>query len=161
MEVAMLSRAVRRAWALIPIVTVSAAVAPVQAQAPALQSQDLNTAGFVAELTEARRSEGVLSLKIRIKNNGAKPERLNIYKDRNSADFYVQAESKKYFMLTDTEKVPLTAAWDGMGYLHPQVAPGASYTWWAKYPAPPASVKKFSFYWPLGAPFDDVPITDK
>jgi hypothetical protein len=160
MEVAMLSRAVRCALSVVPIL-VFAALVPAFAQAPAIQSQDLNAAGFVAELTEARRSEGVLSLKIRVKNTGAKAERLQIYKDRNADAFYVQAESKKYFMLTDTEKVPLTAAWDGFGYLQPQVAPGASYTWWAKYPAPPASVKKFSFYWPLGAPFDDVPITDK
>jgi len=131
------------------------------AQSPAIQSQDLNQPGFVAEMTEARRGEGVLSLKIRLKNTGAKPDRIQIYKDRNSATFYVQAESKKYFMLTDSEKVPLTPAWDGFGKLAPEVAPGASYTWWAKYPAPPANVKKLSFYWPLGAPFDDVPITDK
>jgi hypothetical protein len=156
----MLSKALRYSSSAVPILVLSA-WAPALAQAPVIQSQDTNTAGFVAEITEARRSEGVLSLKIRLKNTGAKAERIPIYKDRNSDAFYVQAESKKYFMLTDTEKVPLTAAWDGFGSLSPQVAPGAGYTWWAKYPAPPASVKKFSFYWPLGAPFDDVPITDK
>jgi hypothetical protein len=143
------------------LILASAWAAPALAQAPAIQSQEVNQAGFVAEITEARRSEGILSLKIRLKNTGAKAERIPICKDRNADAFYVQAESKKYFMLTDTEKVPLTAAWDGFGSLSPQVAPGASYTWWAKYPAPPASVKKISFYWPLGAPFDDVPITDR
>jgi hypothetical protein len=146
---------------MVPVLVLSAWAAPASAQSPAIQSQDLNAPGFVGELTEARRSEGVLSLKIRLKNTGAKAERIPIYKNRNATAFYVQAESKKYFMLTDTEKVPLTAAWDGMGSLSPEVAPGASYTWWAKYPAPPAGVKKLSFYWPLGAPFDDVPITDK
>ena len=139
----------------------SMCVAPSFAQAPAIQTQDLNKPGFVGELTEAKRSDGVLSLKIRLKNTGATPERIAIYESRNSNAYYVQAESKKYFMLTDSEKVPLTPAWDGFGTLNPQVQPGAVYTWWAKYPAPPANVKKFNFYWPLGAPFDDVPITDK
>ena len=157
----MQSRTGRCASWVVPILVFAAWAPSTYAQAPVIQSQDLNTAGFVAEITEARRSEGVLSLKIRLKNTGTKAERIPIYKDRNSAAFYVQAESKKYLMLTDTEKVPLTAAWDGLGSVSPQVASGASYSWWAKYPAPPASVKKISFYWPLGAPFDDVPITDK
>lgn len=157
----MVSKALRHSWYAIPSLIVCALAAPASAQAPIVQSQDVNQAGFVAEITEARRSEGVLSLKIRLKNTAANAERIPIYKDRNSDAFYVQAEGKKYFMLTDTEKVPLTAAWDGFGQLSPQVAPGTSYTWWAKYPAPPASVKKLSFYWPLSAPFDDVPITDK
>lgn len=144
-----------------PILAFIAWAVPAQAQVPAIQTQDLNTPGFVAELTEAKRSDGVLSLKVRLKNTGTKAERISIYTGRNSDAFYVQAASKKYFMLADSEKVPLTPAWDGFGSLHVQVAPGAAYAWWAKYPAPPAGVKKFSFYWPLGAPFDDVPITDK
>jgi len=152
---------VRPSSLAMPALALCVWAAPALAQAPAIQSQDLNQPGFVAEITEARRSEGVLSLKIRLKNTGAKADHISIYNSRNSAAFYVQAESKKYFMLTDTEKVPLTPAWDGFGSLSPLVAPGASYTWWAKYPAPPPSVTKFSFYWPLGAPFDDVPITDK
>jgi hypothetical protein len=157
----MVSKAVRCSSSAIPILAFVTWTPAALAQAPPIQSQDLNKAGFVAEITEAKRGEGVLSLKIRVKNTGAKAEHISIYEGRNSNAFYVQAESKKYFILTDTEKVPLTPAWDGFGSLSPLVAPGAAYTWWAKYPAPPPSVKKFSFYWPLSAPFDDVPITDK
>lgn len=157
----MVASAPRFPGLLLPMIAVAAWTPLAVAQSTVIQSQDMNKGGFVAELTEARRSEGVLSLKIRLKNTGAKAERIPVYEGRNSNAFYVQAESKKYFMLTDTEKVPLTAAWDGFGSLSPQVAPGSAYTWWAKYPAPPANVKKFSFYWPLGAPFDDVPIADK
>ena len=127
----------------------------------AIQSQDTNVAGFTADLIEAKRSDGVLSIKVRLKNTDTKPARVKIYESRNIDAFYVQAESKKYFVLRDTENEPLTVAWDGTGALEPQVAPGASFTWWAKFPAPSENVKKFSFYWPLGAPFDDVPITDK
>jgi len=136
-------------------------VRPVLAQVAAIQSQDINAADFVADLVEAKRSDGVLSIKVRLKNTGARPARIKLYEKREIDSYYVQAENKKYFALRDTEHEPLAVAWDSFGALDPEVAPGASFTWWAKYPAPPASVKKFSFYWPLGAPFDDVPITDK
>ena len=135
---------------------------PTLAQVAAIQTQDINQPGFAADLTEAKRSDGVLSVKVRIKNTGAKAERAKIYQQTKIEAFYVQAEGKKYFVLRDTEKVALAAPADSYdGTLAPSIAPGASYTWWAKFPAPPANVKKFSFYWPLGTPFDDVPITDK
>ena len=138
-------------------------VSPALAQVAAIQSQDINAPGIAAELFEAKRSDGVLSVKVRLKNTGAKAARVKIYNEYSKIDkFYVQAEGKKYFVLQDTEKVPLAVPSDFYGgQLEPTVAPGASFTWWAKYPAPPANVKKFGFYWPLGAPFDDVPITDK
>ena len=136
-------------------------VSPALAQVAAIQSQEINAAGFAADLIEAKRGDGVLSIKVRLKNTGTKSARLKIIVGRNIDAFYVQAEGKKYFVLRDTEKEPLAAAWDSSGSLEPEVAPGENFTWWAKYPAPPANVKKFSFYWALGAPFDDVPITDK
>jgi hypothetical protein len=137
-------------------------VSPARAQVVAIQSQEINEAGFAADLIEAKRSDGVLTVKVRLKNTGTKAADVKIY-DHNKIDaFYVQAEGKKYFVLRDTEKVPLATPSETYdGRLAPTVAPGASFTWWAKYPAPPANVKKFSFYWPLGAPFDDVPITNK
>lgn len=137
-------------------------VSPALAQVAAIQSQDINAPGFAADLIEAKRSDGVLSVKVRLKNTGAKAEHVKIYTLTKIEAFYVQAEGKKYFVLRDTEKVPLATPTDSYdGTLTPSVAPGASFTWWAKFPAPPANVKKFNFYWPLGAPFDDVPITDK
>jgi hypothetical protein len=131
-------------------------VAPALAQVAAIQSQETNAPGVSADLIEAKRSDGVLSIRVRLKNAGPKETSLHFNLNRFADKFYVQAENKKYFVLRDTEKVPLG---DPVDYAH--VKPGASYTFWAKYPAPPANVKKFSFNWPLGAPFDDVPITDK
>ena len=135
---------------------------PALAQTAAIQSQDINQAGVVADLIEAKRSDGVLSIKIRLKNTGAKAANVPFYNftTLKIAAFYVQAESKKYFVLRDTEKVPLATGENNESF-GASIAPGATFTWWAKYPAPPASVKKFNFYWPLGAPFDDVPIVDK
>jgi hypothetical protein len=129
---------------------------PARAQVAAIQSQDTNLPGFAADLVEAKRSDGVLSVKVRVKNTGAKEANVHFTYGHNIDEFYVQAEGKKYLVLRDTEKVPLA---NGTSYTG--VAPGATFTWWAKYPAPPANVKKFNYYWPLGAPFDDVPITDK
>ena len=135
---------------------------PALAQVPAIQSQDINQPGFTADLIEAKRSDGVLSIKVRLKNTGTKAANVQFYNytTLKIAAFYVQAESKKYFVLRDTEKVPLATGESNENF-GASVAPGASFTWWAKYPAPPANVKKFGFYWPLGPPFDDVPITDK
>jgi hypothetical protein len=121
-----------------------------------IQSQDTNMAGFTADLIEAKRSDNVLSIKIRVKNTGAKADNAHFTYGHKIDDFYVQAEDKKYFVLRDAEKVPVA---DGVDYT--SVEPGASYTWWAKYPAPPATIRKFNYYWPLGPPWDDVPITDK
>jgi hypothetical protein len=121
-----------------------------------IQSQAMNMPDFAADLIEAKRSDNVLSIKVRVKNAGAKAGSVHFAYGHKIEEFYVQAENKKYFVLRDTEKVPVA---DGVEYT--SVEPGASYTWWAKYPAPPATVKKFNFYWPLTAPFDDVPITDK
>ena len=131
-------------------------LSPALAQVPAIQSQDLNLPGFTADIIEAKRSDGVLSVKLRLKNAGTKEGNVKFTFGRSIDEFYVQAEGKKYFVLRDTEKVPLANSTTYTG-----VAPGGTYTWWAKYPAPAANVKKFNFYWPLGAPFDDVPITDK
>ena len=137
-------------------------VSPARAQVVAIKSQDINEPGFAADLIEAKRSDGVLSVKMRLKNTATKPASVKIY-DHNKIDaFYVQAEGKKYLVLRDSEKVPLATPSDTYdGKLTATVAPGATFTWWAKYPAPPTNVKTFNFYWPLGAPFDDVPITNK
>ena len=146
--------------ALLAVLAVGTPVA--LAQTSPIQSQEMNAPGFVAELIEANRSDGVLSLRIRIKNTD-KTKKIFIYKTKNDNEqFYFQAENKKYFMLTDSEKAPLTAPLNsGYPWLQPEIKAGASFTWWAKYPAPPANVKKVSFYWPLSGPFDDVPIADK
>ena len=132
------------------------------AQVAAIQSQDTNTPGITADIVEAKRSDQVLSVKIRLKNADAKAVRVKVYDQRKIDAFYVQAEGKKYMVLRDTEKVALAVVADSYdGTLTPNIAPGGTFTFWAKYPAPPANIKKFSFYWPLSAPFDDVPITDK
>ena len=132
---------------------------PTLAQPP-IQSQDSNVAGIVAEITECKRQDGVLTVRVRLRNTGDKDVRVSLISGRNYDSYYVTAGGKKYFILRDSEKTPLAPQGDGFGNLSAGVAKGASYVWWAKFPAPPADVKKISYFTPMTPPFDNVPITD-
>jgi hypothetical protein len=138
-----------------------AAAPPAAAPAGVIQTQDSTTSGIVAELTECKRNEGVLTIKIRFHNTSNKNSGLDIISGRNYEKFYVTAGKKKYFILKDSEGAYLTPADSGSGNLHVGIGAGESYPWWAKYPAPPAEVKKIGLITPITNPFDDVPITDQ
>ncbi len=131
-------------------------ILPAAAQAPAAlsEAQDVNgAAGVVAEIVQCKRDGGVLSIRMRLRNTGDKE--LRVYWSGNHDLFYVTAGNKKYFVLRDSDKAALATATDSA-----PIAKGASYVWYAKYPAPPEEVKKVTFYTPLTAPFEDIPITD-
>jgi hypothetical protein len=123
-----------------------------------VQSQDSNFAGVVAELTECKRKDGVLSVKVRLRNTSPATVKVALITNRNFDEFYVTAGSKKYFVLRDTEKTPLASAADPFGSLTVDIQRGGAYTWWAKYPAPPDGETKITLVTPLAAPFEDVPI---
>lgn len=130
-------------------------------QGAALQTQEINTAGVVAELTECRRSEGVLNMRIRFRNTGEGKVGFYPIEGRNYDSYYVVAAGKKYFVLRDSEKTPLAVAAGGGGSIYVDLPKGGSFLWWAKYPAPPPDVKKITYVTPLGAPFENVPISDQ
>ena len=143
----------------------SAYAAPPAAQAAdVIQAQDANVDGIVAELTACQRSEGVLTIKIRFRNTSDKPGSLTFtHWNASGADnpkFYVTAGNKKYFILADSDGTVLSTNSTGNG-VNADIAPGKTFLWWAKYPAPPADVKKINFMMPVTSPFEDVPITDK
>ena len=156
--------------ALLAVMTPLALCAPAYAAPPAaqpadvIQTQDANTDGIVAELTGCQRSEGVLTIKIRFRNTSDKPGSLTFTHWNSSGldnpKFYVTARNKKYFMLADSDGTVLSTNSTGNG-VDANIAPGKTFLWWAKYPAPPAEVKKINFMMPVASPFEDVPITDK
>lgn len=118
----------------------------------------------MAEFTECRRYEGVLNIKIRFHNTSNKPINFRVLPTAGSDDyprFFVTAGNKKYFILKDSEGTFLAVQpVNGIiGTATPE--PGRSILWWAKYPAPPADVKKINYITPVTPPFEDVPITDK
>ncbi|MBI4466691.1 MAG: hypothetical protein HY656_04615 [Acidobacteria bacterium] len=148
---------------LVLLISGEGTTAAAQAAKPAepLQVQETNQAGLVAEFTECKRKEGVLTIKVRLRNTSAQDVGVYVVSSRNYDDFYVMAAGKKYFVLQDSEKTPLAVAASGGGSVYASISKGGTWTWWAKYPAPPASVKKVNYIWPLGAPFEDIPVTDQ
>jgi len=139
------------------------APAAAQAAKPAepLQVQETNEAGVVAEFVECKRKEGVLSVRIRFRNTGTEAVAWYLVSGRNYDQFYVTAAAKKYLVLRDSEKVPLAPPAGSGGDIYVSLKPGGSWLWWAKYPAPPADVKKINYVVPGVAPFEDIPITDQ
>ena len=136
------------------------ATAQAQEKKP-LQVQETNLEGITAEVSEVTRKEGVLTVKLRFRNNGAKPSRINVLENWGDADkFYVVAGSSKMLPLRDSQKVALMSPSDGSGNLAAEIKPGGSFLFWSKYPAPPASAKKITYITPHAAPFEDLPITE-
>lgn len=121
-----------------------------------IQSQTVDASPFVAELIEAEREDGVLTIKVRIRNAGSESAYHSFETEHGRYEkFYVTAGDQKYFVLKDTEGAPLAPK-----YLNPNLEPGMAMTWWAKFPAPPASVTEIDFIMPDVTPFEDVPITE-
>src|SRR5438445_7772205 len=75
---------------------VVAASAPMVLQAT--QTHETNIAGLVAEVTEAKRQEGVLSIRIRFRNTSDKVIEFDLIKNRDYDQYYVVAASKKYLV---------------------------------------------------------------
>lgn len=122
-----------------------------------LQVQEVNEPGMLAELTEATRKNGVLTVKIRFRNTATDDVNHNFETRHGGYElFYVTAGTQKYFVLKDTEGEPLAPK-----YLEVHLNPGATSTWWAKFPAPPASETTIDLVIPDTPPFEDVPITDR
>ena len=130
-----------------------------------IQSQDTNTAGVVGELVQCKRSEGVLSVKLRFHNTTGAPVDFYVLPPNVSYEkFYVAARSQKYFILKDSGGTYLAPGGDyscGMPGVCEKLAAGQSNTWWAKFPAPSADVSKVDLFTPVTPPFEDIPITDK
>jgi hypothetical protein len=127
---------------------------------PVTAAQDTNKPGLVAEIVECKREGGVLSIRMRLRNTSDKDIDESIIDGRNFHQYYVTAGAKKYLIMEDSEKVPLSTPAHSNGNLPVKIAKGASWIWWAKYTAPPPEVKNISYYTPLTAPFDNVPVSD-
>jgi hypothetical protein len=123
--------------------------------------RETNVAGVVAEFTECKRKDGVLTVQIRLRNTGTKPVTLYPVTNGNYDAYYVIAEDKKYFVLRDENKTPLSPTVNPSGSIYVSLAPEGTWLWWAKYPAPPAAVKAINYITSVAGPFDDIPISDQ
>lgn len=126
--------------------------------APYIQSQETNISGIVADLTECKRKDGVLTVKVRFRNTSNSKAWVAIDTHHGSYEgFYVTADNKKYFVLRDSGGEPLAPKY--LGGVH--LEKNQTYLWWAKFPAPSANVKKVNLIIPKVLPFEDVAITDQ
>jgi hypothetical protein len=151
------SRSIMFAGALVGPVCFGIAAAA-QTAGQALQVQETNVPGIVAEMTECKRKEGVLTVKVRFRNTSDKTSWFAIDTGHGKYEgFYVSAGNKKYFVLKDAEGAPVAPKYIDGGNLEK----GQTYTWWAKFPAPPAEVKQVNLMMPKVLPFEDVPVADR
>jgi len=131
------------------------------AQAPKAQALETNVDGVTAEITEAVRKEGVLTVKMRLRNTGTSVAKVKLSTDfRDVNNYYTVAGSTKFMVLKDSKDFPVMVQLDNYGGLHPEIKPGGAFLFWAKYPAPPAEARKFTFYSPIMPPVEDIPITE-
>jgi hypothetical protein len=139
-------------------------IAQAAAQTAALsEAQDVSgVAGVVAEIVQSKRDSGVLSVRMRLRNTSDADASFPLIMRGNYDQYYVTAGTKKYFVLRDSEKTPLANPINDGSFeaVRVKIPKGGAFTWFAKYPAPPAEVKKINYYTPITTPFEDVPITD-
>lgn len=141
------------------------AAGPVSAQpasaAKPHATRELDVEGVVAEVIESDRKDDVLTVRVRFRNNGARPAKLPLVDAQGYANTYIVSGSTKYPVLQDVTGKPAATPRDGGGWLQPTIQPKATWSWWAKFPAPPGDRKTYSLYLKVGPPIDDIPIVDK
>jgi hypothetical protein len=124
-----------------------------------IQVQETSKSSIVAELIECKRKEGVLTVKIRFRNPSSSEQNFYLYTRGDSV--YVTAENKKYLILKDSAGSLLATQPDATGHVAIRLKKDQVQLWWAKFPAPPAHVRKVNLMLPNILPFEDIPITDQ
>ena len=128
-----------------------------------LASQELDVEGVTAEVIESTRRGDMLTVRVRLRNNGAAPVKVMLARGGLSYHTanYIVAGDTKYEIMRDTAGHVLATPRDGGGWLEAKIPPKRTFAWWAKYPAPPAEVKSYTLYLNVGPPIEDVPIEEK
>jgi hypothetical protein len=124
--------------------------------AEAIASQKAHVDDVVAEITRCQRKDDVLTVVMELRNTGGQEVSFYPMYSNNYDDYYFTAKNKKYLMLRDTEDKPLARAASNTQI---KLKPGQSWTWWAKYPAPPPDVTSVTYYTYVTLPFEDLPIS--
>lgn len=146
---------------LIALACVAAPLAAAQADKP-LAIRDLDVEGIRAEVIESIRKDDVLTVRVRLRNVGDKPQKVLLVRGGQSYDAaYLSARDTKYTLIKDTKGTVVATPADGGGWVEPSIKPKSSWNWWGKFPAPPKDVKAYTLYLKVGPPIEDVPIVDK
>jgi hypothetical protein len=136
-----------------------AGTAATPAAAASLASQQTNWPGIVADLTEFRRKGSTLTARVVLRNQGSAEAHASIHYD----EVYLMdaAAGRKYEALKDEKGTYIAALRSGYkDQWYDGMAPGATYTLWIKFPAPPPDVKTVTLQLPGMPPFEDLAIQD-
>ncbi len=149
--------------ALAAIVLAAATSIPVLAQTAdkPLAKRDLDQEGIVAEVIESIRKDGVLTVRVRFRNTTDKPIKFLLVHSGRYDDNYISAGNTKYSIIRDSGRNVVATPTDGGGWIETTIKAKSTWSWWAKFPAPPADQKSYTLYLKVGPPIDDVPIVDK
>jgi hypothetical protein len=71
-----------------------------------------------------------------------KKSTITLVNNRNYDQYIVMANSKRYLILRDTDKLPLATPINYFDEVRVEIGGGGSYTFWAMYPTPPAEVSR-------------------
>ena len=135
-------------------------VAPALAQPAKPQAHETSIDGVTAEIVEAVRKEGVLTLKVRYRNGADTPVKMRLYRSWDNDEYYLTAGNTKLMVLKDSKGVAVAVPHGQHGETFVEIKPKGSYLFWAKYPAPPAEAKKVTIYHPHSPPIEDIPVAD-
>ena len=141
-------------------VATPAVAQPKQGNKP-LATRELDVEGVVADVIESNRKEGVLTVRVRFRNNGEKAAKLMLVDEQGYVHTYLVSGDTKYPLLKDERGNQVATPRDGGGWLAPTIKPKATWSWWGKFPAPPADRKTYALHLKVGPPIDDIPIIDK
>lgn len=111
-----------------------------------------------AQVVEATRSAGVLTLRVRFQRAQGAGSVETIYGSPGKDDIYVIGGANKLFPLTDAEGKPLVTP---DLFLRLNADMPVAGTWFGKFPAPPPEVKTVSLVLPNVEPLDSIPLSDR
>jgi hypothetical protein len=118
---------------------------------------DSDITGVSVELTSVQKTGDTIMVRFKYINSGDKSTGMlysQVGGQIQDMIYCVDAKNKKkYLVIRDTEKNPLTSALHNL-----QLNAGETKGCWAKFPAPPADATAISVYIPGAPPFENVPI---
>ena len=146
-----------------PATTAAAQPVSTPPAAGVIATADGEQSGVRAEITELRRSSGgTLNLKVTLVNDSSESLTFGYafvdsgggYGDVGGIHLIDPVGKKKYFVARDSEGKCVSSR------DQKDLPAGQKRNIWAKFPAPPAEVKKISVVIPKFMPLDDVPIAE-
>lgn len=120
-----------------------------------IQSRPIGGTSLVAILNDVDLDDGVLTVRLRIYNDGSWPTRLTIDPEATYGLIFVRAGNEKLFILRN-DHGDLVAK----DRLDVELIPGGMESFWMDFPAPPEGTETFDIEISPIAPFEDLSLDD-